>query len=349
MEKKRKNSKEQVYDEKNLKGKKAKTFHEIYPPFKTDTLQDLINIAWNYKGKHINWFALWKLIPLLEELNEMVGMKKLKKDIIHLILYYVQGLHKTYDSEGNRIDEGDMLHTVLMGDPGTGKTSVAHILAKIYAKMGFLSKGHVTVVKRTDLIGKFVGHSEHQTKTILEKCRGGVMFIDEAYNLGAPGDNDCSFSSAAVNTLNSFLSEEKKDFVCIIAGYEKELNASFFSINPGLERRFSWRFTIEPYTIQDLIEIFRLIVKRNLWKLEDHSTPIEIFSQNKILFKHAGGDMEILFRNCKLIHTKRIFCIEGAIKRLLNKDDIIGGMSLLKEHKSNSDELEREITNKYFS
>ena len=104
--------------------KKWKSSYNVYPPFKLDTIQDLLYLAWNYRGDALNWFTLWKLIPSLTELNAMIGLESLKQSVIDIILTQVQGLRNTKN--------GGMLHTVLYGPPGVGKTSCAHILAKIY-------------------------------------------------------------------------------------------------------------------------------------------------------------------------------------------------------------------------
>jgi len=305
-----------------------------------ETLSELIDIAWTYKGSlqsssdvvpneftssmeryRLDWFKLWRLIPVLEELNEMIGMESLKNNIVNLVLYYAQGFNKNYDNEDKEVEcEGDMLHTVLLGDPGTGKTTAANILAKIYAKMGFLSKGHVVSAKITDFVGKYVGHSEHQTKDLLNQAKGGVLFIDETYNLS----NDCSFATKAVNILNAFLSEEKKDIVCIIAGYESDLNEKFFSINKGLRRRFPWTFTITEYSSSELLKIFEKIVNRNYWSLEITKELTDLFTEHRSKFKYAGGDMETLFAKCKFVHTKRIFDVDRKLKTISYRDVELG-------------------------
>lgn len=309
---------------KDIVRKKWRERPQLSPPFNVQTIDDLLYIAWNYTGDAFDSFALWRMIPALTELQRMVGMNKLKTSIVGLIMYYIQGLHT-----GSK--EGDMLHTVLMGCPGSGKTTVCHILAKIYCGLGFLTTEKVVVAKRSDFIGKYIGHSEAKTTELLEKARGGILFIDEAYSMGSKDKTD-SFSKAVIDLLNSFLSENKKNFVCIIAGYEKELEESFFSINPGLERRFPWRFTIDPYDAGSLLKIFQLKVKAEMWSIADGAIDITFFEKNLSSFPFYGGDIEAFFSMCKVSHTRRIFGFtEG--KKVLTKTDIESGFEAYMTHR----------------
>ena len=174
---------------------------------------------------------IYFILNELQDIDQLVGLNELKKSIVNQILFFVQNL-----------DGDEMMHTVLMGEPGVGKTECARILGRMYASLGMLSNGKFIIANRSDFVGKYLGHTAAKTQKLLESCRGGVLFIDEAYSLGPQsGDND-SFSKEAIDTLNQFLSENNKDFICIIAGYEDSLNKCFFRRNQGLERRFPWKF-----------------------------------------------------------------------------------------------------------
>ena len=292
----------------------------VNPPFELNTIDDLLYIAWNYQGTQIKRETLWELIPHLIELNSLIGMEKLKQGVIDMIVYFLQDLHLG-DSE-DKAPDGDLLHTVLYGPPGTGKTTVAHILAKIYCKLGFLSTDNVVVVKRSDLIGKYVGHSEAQTRELLESARGGVFLLDEAYSLGN-GDRTDSFSKAIVDLINQFLSENKRDLICIIAGYKKELEENFFGLNPGLSRRFPWRFSLEGYSSEELARMFERKVQFEEWNLSAKQEDIvDFFEKNMELFPAFGGDVEVLFTFCKTTHSRRVFGSEESKKRKLTFEDI---------------------------
>lgn len=301
----------------------------LCPPFKLDTLDDLLHIAWNYRGSAFDWFRLWKMIPALTELNQMVGMKSLKRQIIDLVLFYLSGLNEVYDEDGNRDEEGELLHTVLCGSPGCGKTSTAHILAKIYAGLGYLSSDKVTIIKRTDLVGKYIGHTEDKTMKVLEAAKGGVIFLDEAYSMGN-GEKTESFSKTALDTINQFLTENKKDVIFMIAGYEEELEKCFFGVNPGLKRRFPWKFTFEEYSGGELYEMFVKHIRKEGWTISEDIRP-SFFEDNRFHFKNAGGDVEILITRCKISHTRRIFGISNAQKRNITLGDLENAFSNFKE------------------
>lgn len=304
----------------------------LSPPFKLDTIDDLLYIAWNYQGDAFDCSILWKMIPTLSELNKLVGMTKLKIEVINLILYYLQNLHVHKSPNGNVISDQDLLHTVLYGGPGLGKTRVAHILAKLYCKMGCLPTENVIVAKKTDFIGKYVGHTEDKTNKLLNNSIGGVLFIDEAYSMGQTEGTD-SFSKIAIDLLNQFLSEHKGEMICIIAGYEKELNDCFFSVNPGLERRFRWKITIDPYTGDELYEMFCKKIKSEKWTIRKDMLEKNFFTINIKSFPFFGGDIDNFFTFCKTSHSRRIFGNKECVKKELNNSDIKEGFKSFCEHK----------------
>ena len=152
----------------------------------------------------------------IKQLNDIVGNDELKKSIASMIMMLVQKLHGK-----------EMQHTALMGPPGVGKTTIANCIGNIYAKLGHLKQGHFLTASRDELIGQFLGETAIKTREVLEEAVGGVLFIDEAYSLGNSEKRD-SFSKECIDTINQFLSEHPRNFLCIIAGYEEDLTNCFF-------------------------------------------------------------------------------------------------------------------------
>lgn len=152
-----------------------------------ETIDDLIEIGKMYKpGErkkyNINLVALNKLVEPLTDLKRMIGMPKLKKAILDQVIYFLQDFEEK---------NTHMMHTIIEGPPGSGKTEVAKILAKIYARLGFLKKDKVTSVRRSDLIGQYLGQTAIKTQKAIDSAKGGVLLIDEAYSLGNPEGRDC--------------------------------------------------------------------------------------------------------------------------------------------------------------
>jgi SpoVK/Ycf46/Vps4 family AAA+-type ATPase len=281
---------------------------------KINNLSDLIELGKSYEfGKKysIDLVTLNKLVPALEELNNMIGMKKVKHDIVDHIIFYLQKL----DNKNK-----DMLHTVIEGPPGVGKTELGKILGKIYLGMGVLKNNTFKKVSRPDLVAKYLGQTAIKTEDLINSCKGGVMFIDEVYSLGNNNQSD-SFAKEAIDTLNMKLSDLKNEFVCIIAGYPREIDECFFAYNPGLNSRFPVRFAIDPYTPKELLLIFKKIVKDNEWNISD-DIKVEFFKKNYDNFKNYGRDMETLFTKAKRAHSKRIFSDPDAEKKLLTQSDL---------------------------
>ena len=278
-----------------------------------------------------------KLVESLTEFNKLVGLKNIKKQMVEIILYYSLKL----DNKNQ-----DLLHTVIEGDPGTGKTELAQHIANIYANIGILSRNFVKKVKLNDLKGQFLGHSAAMTEEILEECKGGVLFIDEAYSLGnAEGKNSKDvYSKEILDVLNLALTENKNDFICIIAGYKDDLQSSFFSFNDGLERRFPIRFSIEPYSGNELKSIFIKKVYELNWCIEDAAIDEDFIEKNKHYFKFNGGDMEILFAKCKIAHSKNLLKYKDKIKKILTKEDVDYGFSIYLENPS----VKNRINNKLY-
>ena len=262
-------------------------------------------------------------------------------------LFFLQGFNKktkcnscidcTYSLPCAR-NHDDMLHTVITGPPGVGKTVLGKILAKVYKEMGVLSKGHFTLVKRSDLVGKYLGHTAAKTQEKINECIGGVMFIDEAYSLGNNEGRD-SFSKECLDTLNQNLTENR-DLLVIIAGYADSLENSFFNMNEGLKRRFSFRYDIEKYTPGELMEIFLLKVENDDWNLSkniDKKELLDFFDKNYDSFKNFGGDIETLLLNCKIMHCRRTLFIKPEERKIFTIEDIIGGLDNFVKHRKNTD------------
>ncbi len=298
------------------------------------TLDDLISLAdrigTDYdleKTYSLDLESLQLMKPSLEKLNNMVGLLDIKNKIVHQILFYLQGLDDT---------NKDMLHTVIEGDPGVGKTEIAKILGEIYGSLGILSKGTFQSVKRADLIGSYLGQTASKTLKVLEEAKGGVLFIDEAYSLGNEEGKDI-YSKECIDTITAFLSENRDDFVCIIAGYRDALRQCFFKYNAGLERRFPWTYTIKSYTEEELKLIFEKMVKDSDWKSE---VELKFFKDNIKKFKHFGGDMENLFHKSKLAHSFRALKLPPEEKKIIIMDDLNYGMKLFVQ-----DEEEKKVMN----
>jgi len=210
----------------------------------------------------------------MRELHAMVGLKEIKRDITTLsnrTKFFqerrLMGLHSADDAT---------FHTILTGNPGTGKTTVARLLGKIYHSLGILSKGDVVCVDRTRIIGRYIGETEENMKQILKEAKGNVLFIDEAYTLYAK-DDERDFGRHAVECLLDVLGRKDPDMLVIFAGYEKEMNA-LLSMNQGLVGRFPYKFHFPDYSAEELMQIAGKMLSKDQYELSSEAQTLLLHS-----------------------------------------------------------------------
>ena len=204
-----------------------------------------------------------KIEDLLAELDGYVGMDAIKEEVRSLInMVQVYKLRREND-----LPTTDMsLHMVFSGNPGTGKTTVARIMARIYHSLDILSRGQLVEVDRSGLVAGYVGQTALKTQKVIDKAMGGVLFIDEAYALNGKSEND--FGQEAIDTILKAMEDHRDDLVVIVAGYT-ELMDRFIHSNPGLESRFNRFLMFEDYTPEQMVAIFKMQCKKGCYVLAE--------------------------------------------------------------------------------
>lgn len=192
------------------------------------------------------------LEEVLADFDELIGLETIKERIREYAQYLkFLNLRK---EKGFEDTQKVSLHVVFTGNPGTGKTTVARMLGKIYKKLGLLSRGHVHEVDRSDIIGEYIGQTAPKVKEAIEKARGGILFVDEAYALARGGDDTKDYGREVIELIVKEMSSGKDDLAILVAGYPREMDI-FLKSNPGLKSRFTMHFEFPDYTPQELEEI----------------------------------------------------------------------------------------------
>jgi len=281
--------------------------------------------------------------PLLK-LSKMIGLDGVKSKIVDIILYYLQRLD---------IKNYDLLHTIIDGAPGTGKTEIAHIYSEILLGLGILSKNTFKTAKKNDFIGGYLGHTALKTMKLLEEVKGGVLFIDEIYSLGNSDGKEGKdiYAKEFVDLLMQYMSENKGDFVLVVAGYKNDIKQFFLSMNDGLERRFPIHLSIGEYSALEMYKIFLKKVDELKWNLVNDTQKndefyINFFEENKEYFKFFGGDIEVLLTKCKYAHSRNLLEDHSKKHRIITMEDFNNGFLLFKQ---NPEIEERKQTSKYQS
>ncbi|MEC0371544.1 AAA family ATPase [Paenibacillus chibensis] len=242
-----------------------------------------------------------------KELDKLVGLENIK-DFVFEIYALLQIAHMR--QEAGLACGGQVYHMVFKGNPGTGKTTVARIIAKLFQKMGVLSKGHLIEVERADLVGEYIGHTAQKTRDLVKKALGGILFIDEAYSLARGGEKD--FGKEAIDTLVKAMEDHKNQFILILAGYSEEIDF-FLQTNPGLPSRFPIQVEFPDYSVDQLIQISELMAKERDYILMPQA--IMKLRQHLIQEKH---ETEHAFSNARYVRNTIEKSIRNQAVRLLN-------------------------------
>lgn len=226
------------------------------------------------------------MADLQRELDSYVGLTAVKREVKDLInLATVEQLRRKHD-----LPTADMsLHMVFTGNPGTGKTTIARLMARVYHSLGILSKGQLVEVDRSGLVAGYVGQTALKTRKVIDSALGGVLFIDEAYALNGGGASD--FGQEAIDTLLKAMEDHRDDLVVIAAGYDG-LMERFIHSNPGLESRFNRFLHFPDYTEEELLAIFRMQCQKGCYTLDQEAeAPLQTLLRERMgpSFGNARG------------------------------------------------------------
>ena len=198
-----------------------------------------------------------------QELDDLIGLNSVKKEVRSLANFVK--LQKQREAQGLKTAKVSY-HLVFYGSPGTGKTTVARIVGRIYKDLGVLKVGHTVETDRAGLVAKYMGQTAQQTDTVIQKALDGVLFIDEAYSLVPEGGNGQDYGQEAISTLLKRMEDYRDRLVVIIAGYKDEMQR-FIDSNPGLQSRFNRYIDFPDYSGMELADIFKMYMKKNQYTL----------------------------------------------------------------------------------
>lgn len=280
-----------------------------------------------------------KIEDLLNELHTYIGLESIKKEVESLV--NMVKIHKLRKEHG--LPTVDMsLHMVFSGNPGTGKTMIARLMARIYKSLGILSKGQLVEVDRSGLVAGYVGQTAAKTRGVIEKALGGVLFIDEAYALTYKKEGN-DFGQEAVDTLLKMMEDNRDDLVVIVAGYDGLMD-EFIRSNPGLESRFNRYLHFDDYTTQEMLLIFDMRVRNGGYTLNENAADevkafIEKENYDPVSFGNARG-VRNLFEQVLVHQANRLSkCTEITKEALMEitEEDVSNAASVISDKPERND------------
>lgn len=240
------------------------------------------------------------LDEIMAELESLIGLAKVKK-LVKELQAFIQ-IQKAREGQ-HLATEPMVLHMIFKGNPGTGKTTVARLLGRIFKEMGVLPKGQLTEVERADLVGEYIGHTAQKTREQIRRALGGILFIDEAYSLARGGEKD--FGKEAIDAMVKAMEDYKDQLILILAGYRKEMD-TFLETNPGLRSRFPIILEFDDYRIAELLDIADVMLRKRQYKLSQEGKE----KLSRLLFERYQFEPEN-FGNARLVRN----LIERSIRK----------------------------------
>jgi len=251
------------------------------------------------------------LEELLSKLDALVGLENIKQNVRSLINYVkIRNLREEKELPNPPLS----LHMVFVGNPGTGKTTVARIISELYRAIGVLSKGQLVEVDRSGLVAGFVGQTAIKTSDAVKSALGGILFIDEAYSLAPDVGSGNDFGREAIETLLKLMEDHRDDLIVIVAGYSEPMER-FIRSNPGLESRFNRFFLFEDYNSEELYSIFSSMCARSEYILADDAVGFarehfrDLYEMRDDNFGNARHVRNI-FENIVSVHSDRVSALE---------------------------------------